>query len=80
VVFALPGAFTPTCSSTHVPRYNRLTPAPKAQEVDEVMCIHIIGDNAGEMLQGFAMAVTMGASRADFDRTCRSTRPGPRSG
>ena len=22
VVFSLPGAFTPTCSSTHVPRYN----------------------------------------------------------
>ncbi|HBM24991.1 redoxin family protein, partial [Alloalcanivorax venustensis] len=22
VVFALPGAFTPTCSSTHLPRYN----------------------------------------------------------
>ena len=27
VVFSLPGAFTPTCSSTHVPRYNQLTPA-----------------------------------------------------
>jgi hypothetical protein len=25
-VFALPGAFTPTCSSTHVPRYNQLAP------------------------------------------------------
>ncbi|MCA9715996.1 MAG: redoxin family protein, partial [Myxococcales bacterium] len=24
VVFALPGAFTPTCSSAHVPRYNEL--------------------------------------------------------
>ena len=22
VVFSLPGAFTPTCSATHVPRYN----------------------------------------------------------
>ena len=22
VVFSLPGAFTPTCSSTHLPRYN----------------------------------------------------------
>ena len=27
VVFALPGAFTPTCSSAHVPRYNELAPA-----------------------------------------------------
>src|SRR3954452_1358213 len=24
VVFALPGAYTPTCSSTHLPRYNEL--------------------------------------------------------
>jgi peroxiredoxin len=24
VVFSLPGAFTPTCSSTHLPRYNNL--------------------------------------------------------
>jgi peroxiredoxin len=26
-LFALPGAFTPTCSSTHLPRYNELAPA-----------------------------------------------------
>ena len=26
IVFSLPGAFTPTCSSTHVPRYNQLAP------------------------------------------------------
>ena len=26
VVFSLPGAFTPTCSSTHLPRYNELAP------------------------------------------------------
>ena len=32
VVFALPGAFTPTCSSTHVPRYNQLTPELKKKQ------------------------------------------------
>ena len=31
VVFSLPGAFTPTCSSTHLPRFNELAPAFKAQ-------------------------------------------------
>jgi glutaredoxin-like protein len=41
VVFALPGAFTPTCSSTHVPRYNQLTPALKQQGVDEVVCVSV---------------------------------------
>jgi glutaredoxin-like protein len=41
VVFALPGAFTPTCSSTHVPRYNQLAPAFKQHGVDEVVCISV---------------------------------------
>jgi glutaredoxin-like protein len=41
VVFSLPGAFTPTCSSSHVPRYNQLTPALKQHGVDEVICISV---------------------------------------
>ena len=41
VLFSLPGAFTPTCSSTHVPRYNQLAPAFKAQGIDEVICVSV---------------------------------------
>lgn len=41
VVFALPGAFTPTCSSTHVPRYNQLAPAFKQNGVDDIVCISV---------------------------------------
>ena len=41
IVFALPGAFTPTCSSTHMPRYNQLAPAFRQQGVDEVVCISV---------------------------------------
>lgn len=41
VVFSLPGAFTPTCSSTHVPRYNQLTPQLKAHGVDDVVCMSV---------------------------------------
>ena len=41
VVFALPGAFTPTCSSAHVPRYNELLPAFKAKGVDSVVCLSV---------------------------------------
>jgi glutaredoxin-like protein len=41
VVFSLPGAFTPTCSSTHLPRYNELAPVFKAQGVDEIVCIAV---------------------------------------
>jgi glutaredoxin-like protein len=41
VVFALPGAFTPTCSSTHVPRYNQLAPLFAKHGVDEVVCVSV---------------------------------------
>ena len=41
VVFSLPGAFTPTCSSTHVPRYNQLADALKASGVDDIICMSV---------------------------------------
>src|SRR4051812_27568693 len=41
VVLSLPGAFTPTCSSTHVPRYNELAPAFFANGVDRIVCISV---------------------------------------
>src|SRR6186997_2305900 len=41
VVFSLPGAFTPTCSSTHLPRYNELAPAFFANGVDSIVCISV---------------------------------------
>ncbi len=41
IVFSLPGAFTPTCSSSHVPRYNQLEPAFRAQGIDEVICVSV---------------------------------------
>jgi glutaredoxin-like protein len=40
-VFSLPGAFTPTCSSSHVPRYNQLAPAFQAAGVDEIVCLSV---------------------------------------
>jgi len=40
-VFSLPGAFTPTCSSTHLPRFNALAPTFKENGVDEVVCIAV---------------------------------------
>ena len=41
VVFALPGAFTPTCSSAHVPRFNELAPVFRRNGVDEIVCISV---------------------------------------
>ena len=41
IVFSLPGAFTPTCSSSHLPRYNELAPKFFANGVDEIVCITV---------------------------------------
>jgi len=41
VVFALPGAFTPTCSSTHLPGYNELAKVFKENGVDSIICISV---------------------------------------
>ncbi|MGF1512757.1 MAG: peroxiredoxin [Elainellaceae cyanobacterium] len=41
VVFSLPGAFTPTCSSTHLPRYEELYDEIKAQGVDSIVCVSV---------------------------------------
>lgn len=36
---------------------------------DKVLGCHMVGDDAGEMLQGMAVAMTAGATKADFDKT-----------
>ncbi len=41
VLFALPGAFTPTCSSTHAPGYEAKYDEFKALGVDEVICLSV---------------------------------------
>ena len=41
VVLALPGAFTPTCSSTHLPGYEKHYDDLKALGVDEVYCLSV---------------------------------------
>ena len=41
VVFSLPGAFTPTCSSSHVPRFNQLAAAFAKHGVDDIVCLSV---------------------------------------
>jgi len=41
VVFSLPGAFTPTCSGSHVPRFNELADVLKSNGVDDIICISV---------------------------------------
>ena len=41
VVFSLPGAFTPTCSSNHLPRYEELYDEFRALGVDQIVCVSV---------------------------------------
>ena len=58
VLFALPGAFTPTCSSAHLPRYEELYDEFLALGVDDVVCLSV--NDAFVMYQ---WGKTQGASR-----------------
>ncbi|SDY83506.1 NADPH-glutathione reductase [Jannaschia faecimaris] len=41
-----------------------------SKETDMVLGVHIVGPAAGEMIQFVGVALKMGATKADFDRTC----------
>lgn len=71
-VFALPGAFTPTCSAKHVPGYLEQHAALRAAGVDEIWCVavndaFVMGAWAREL--GTAGKVRMlGDGSADFSK------------
>jgi len=39
------------------------------ENTDKVLGVHMVGENAGEIIQGMAIAVNMGATKKDFDAT-----------
>lgn len=41
VLFALPGAFTPTCSTSHLPRYEELHDDFRAAGIDQIICLSV---------------------------------------
>lgn len=55
-----------TISGRHERIYMKLVVDAKT---DRMLGVHILGHDAGEIIQAVAIAVTMGATKADFDRT-----------
>lgn len=51
VVFSLPGAYTPTCSTTHLPRYDELAGVFKEHGVDDIICLSV---NDGFVMESWA--------------------------
>lgn len=41
VLFSLPGAYTPTCSTSHLPRFNELAPVFKKHGIDDIICMSV---------------------------------------
>jgi peroxiredoxin len=41
ILFSLPGAFTPTCSTYQLPDFERMYPEFKAEGIDEIYCIAV---------------------------------------
>lgn len=71
VVFSLPGAFTPTCSSTHAPGYESKYEEFKAAGVDQVICLSV--NDAFVMFQwaknlGLKNVFMLPDGNADFTR------------
>jgi glutathione reductase (NADPH) len=64
-------------TSSFLPLYHVLTPRKPRQHMklvtvgptQRIVGIHVIGEGADEMLQGFAVALRMGATKRDFDDT-----------
>ncbi len=73
VVFALPGAFTPTCSAKHVPGYLEKFSELKAAGVDEIWCVsvndaYVMGAWARD-LKTVGKIRMLGDGNADFARS-----------
>jgi glutathione reductase (NADPH) len=71
------GAAIKVYTSAFTPLYHALTPTKHRAEMklvcagpeERIVGLHVIGAGADEMLQGFAVAVQMGARKVDFDDT-----------
>ncbi len=71
IIFGLPGAFTPTCSSTHLPGYEKQYEDFKTLGIDEIYCLSV--NDAFVMFQwaknlGISKVKMLPDGNADFTR------------
>ncbi len=69
VLFAVPGAFTPTCSAKHLPGFVKLAPEFKAKGVNKIVCLavndaFVLGAWAKEQKAGEAVLMLADGSAA----------------
>ena len=68
IIFGLPGAFTPTCSSAHLPSFMRTKPQFDAKGVGEIICLSVNDPHVmrawGETSGGAAAGITFLADQA----------------
>ena len=70
VVFGLPGAYTGTCSTLHVPSFIRVAGALRAKGIDDIVCVavndpHVMrawGESTGALAAGIRMLADAGSA------------------
>ncbi len=85
VIFAVPGAFTPTCDAAHMPSFVRTADALRQKGVDEIMCLsvndayvmHVWGEQSGATKARITMLADADAS---FTKAVGMDYSSPKSG
>lgn len=70
-LFAIPGAFTPTCSSTHLPQYEVLYDEIREQGIDEIYCLSV---NDSFVMNSWLQSLDVEKVKAIPDGTAEFTR------
>ena len=84
VLFALPGAFTPTCSAKHLPGFLQNADAIKKKGIDEIACVSVndafVMNAWGEQQQAGGKVAMLADGNGDFTRAMGLELDGSRFG